>query len=154
MRDFAISRLPMQLPNREIAKSRNREISEMADEHPETQAETAVPVPAAVPVARSRDEILRDSSVAGVASQFGDAIRETREFADQITLVIDSNRIREVSEAFKRDGYAYLVDLTGVDYSKFPGYAGDRFAVAYHLYDFTKNKRIRLKVFAPEGTPI
>lgn len=117
-------------------------------------AETVAPAPPPAPVARSREEILRDPSVAGVASQFGDAIRETREFADQITLVIDRTRIREVTEAFKRDGYGYLVDLTGVDYSKFPGYAGDRFAVAYHLYDFKKNKRIRLKVFAAEGTPV
>ena len=122
-------------------------------EQPGLPAEPAPAAPPA-PVARSRDEILRDPTVAGVASQFGDAIRETREFADQITLVIDRSRIREVSEAFKQDGYAYLVDLTGVDYSKFPGYAGDRFAVAYHLYDFKKNKRIRLKVFAPEGTPV
>jgi NADH-quinone oxidoreductase subunit C len=122
-------------------------------EQPGSPAEPA-PAPPPAPVARSREEVLRDPSVAAVASQFGDAIRETREFAEQITLVIDRERIREVCEAFKRDGYAYLVDLTGVDYSKFPGHAGDRFAVAYHLYDFKKNKRIRLKVFAPEGTPV
>jgi NADH/F420H2 dehydrogenase subunit C len=62
--------------------------------------------------------------------------------------------MREVAQAFKDDGFNYLVDLTGVDYSKWPNHSGQRFGVAYMLYSFRKNKRIRLRTFTDENTPI
>lgn len=125
----------------------------MAEETEQSSA-TAPGAEPAVPKGRSREEILRDPAVAGVAEVLGEAIRDAREFANELTLIVDRARIREVCEAFKSDGYTYLVDVTGVDYSKFPGHTGDRFAVTYHLYSFQKNKRIRLKVFAPDGAPV
>ena len=125
----------------------------MAEETEESSAAAPGAEPA-VPKERTREEILRDPAVSAVSNGLGDAILQAREFANELTLTVDRQRIREVCEAFKRDGYTYLVDVTGVDYSKFPGHTGDRFGVTYHLYSFQKNKRIRLKVFTPDGTPV
>lgn len=125
----------------------------------EETTEPGKPVPAApavpaAPPARSVDEILRDPLVAAPAERVRDAIVSAKEYAKEITLVVQRDRIRDVAQAFKDDGFTYLVDATGVDYSTYPNHQGDRFAVAYHLYSFTKNNRVRLKVFVPEGTPI
>ncbi|HET7874430.1 MAG TPA: NADH-quinone oxidoreductase subunit C [Methylomirabilota bacterium] len=44
-------------------------------------------------------------------------------------------------------GFDLLVDITAVDYLKFPGREdGPRFEVVYHLYSVPHNHRVRLKV--------
>ena len=111
-------------------------------------AETATP-----PAARSADDIKRDPLVADAVARVADAITDAKEFAGEITLTVAKDRIREVAEAFKADGFTYLVDLAGVDYSKYPGWSGPRFGVAYMLYSFKKNKRIRLKVLTNDTIP-
>ena len=58
-----------------------------------------------------------------------------------------------MAQAFKDDGFTYLVDLAGLDYSKYPAWSGPRFGVAYMLYSFRKNKRIRLKVLTNDTIP-
>lgn len=107
----------------------------------------------AVPAGRSADEIRRDPLVAAAAARVGDAIVDAKEFAGEITLIVDRNRIVEVARSFKDDGFKYLVDLAGVDYSKFPNHAGPRFGVAYTLYSFPKNARVRLRVFTDDAVP-
>jgi NADH-quinone oxidoreductase subunit C len=87
-------------------------------------------------------------------ARVADAVTGAKEFAGEITLTVDRDRIREVATAFKEDGFNYLVDLTGVDYSKYPGWSGPRFSVAYMLYSFRKNARVRLKVGTDEKTPV
>jgi NADH-quinone oxidoreductase subunit C len=104
--------------------------------------------------ARTADDIKRDPLVANAVVRAGDAITDAKEFAGEITLTVSRDRIREVAAAFKQDGFNYLVDLSGIDYSKYPGWSGSRFAVAYMLYSFQKNKRVRLKVRTDEATPI
>jgi len=111
-------------------------------------AETATASPA-----RTADEIKRDPLVAAAVARAGDAITDAKEFAGEITLTVARDRIREVAEAFKEEGFNYLVDLTGVDYSKYPGWTGVRYGVAYMLYSFRKNARIRLKVFTDSAIP-
>jgi len=111
-------------------------------------AETATASPA-----RTADEIKRDPLVAAAVARAGDAITDAKEFAGEITLTVARDRIREVAEAFKEEGFNYLVDLTGVDYSKYPGWTGVRYGVAYMLYSFRKNARIRLKVFTDGAIP-
>ncbi len=106
------------------------------------------------PVTRSADEIRRDPLVARACEKAGGAVTGAKEFAGEITLTVDRDRLRDVASAFKDDGFSYLVDLSGIDYSKYPGHAGPRFAVAYMLYSFQKNARIRLKVATDETTPI
>src|SRR5690349_10051124 len=80
-------------------------------------------------------------------------ILETREFAGETTHIVDRARIVEVARSFKNDGFKYLVDLTGVDYSKYPAHTGPRFAVVYTLYSFPKNTRVRLKVLTDDSVP-
>src|SRR5438445_6110597 len=106
------------------------------------------------PVTRTADEIRRDPLVARACERAGDAITGAKEFAGEITLTVDRDRLRDVAAAFKDDGFNYLVDLSGLDYSKYPNHAGPRFAVAYMLYSFQKNARVRLKVATDESTPI
>jgi NADH-quinone oxidoreductase subunit C len=81
------------------------------------------------------------------------AIRDAKEFAEEITLIVERESIAEVCRAFKEDGFNYLVDLSGVDYSKYPAHAGPRFGVAYTLYSFQKNKRVRLRAFTDGNLP-
>jgi NADH-quinone oxidoreductase subunit C len=122
-------------------------------EVPEQPKPTAPAAPAA-PAARSVDEIKRDPLVARACERAGDAIIGAKEFVAEISLTVDRDRIAEVAQAFKDDGFNYLVDLSGVDYSNYPSWTGDRFGVSYTLYSFTKNNRVRLKVTTDENTPI
>ena len=114
----------------------------------------AKPAAPAKPAGRSVDEIKRDPQVAAIVDRAGDAVTDAKEFAGEITLVVARDRIRDVCAAAKADGYNYLVDLSGVDYSSYPAYKGERFAVAYVLYSFAKNKRIRLKTTTDINTPV
>jgi NADH-quinone oxidoreductase subunit C len=113
---------------------------------------TPPPRPAvpAKPVGRTLEEIRRDPMIAAAAERAGDAITAAKEFAGEITLTIDPSRIVEVAREFKNDGWNYLVDLAGVDYSKYPGHTGPRFGIAYMLYSFSKNQRVRLRAFTDE----
>jgi NADH-quinone oxidoreductase subunit C len=103
--------------------------------------------------ARTLDDIRRDPLIAGAAERSGDAITAAKEFAGEITLTVDRDRIVEVCRAFKDDGFNYLVDLAGADYSKYPNHTGPRFAIAYTLYSFQKNNRVRLKVWTEDEVP-
>ena len=122
----------------------------MSDETEETTGTTATQVPAG----RSVDEILSDPLVAASIARHRDAIVSASEFASEVTLVISRDRIREVCESFKKEGFTYLVDLAAVDYSSYAGFAGERFGIAYHLYSFEKNARVRLKTFAGDGDSV
>ena len=120
-------------------------------------SETPHPAPApkpAAPAGRSADEIKRDPRVADAVARVADAVTDAKEFAGEITLFVARERIVEVCRAMKDDGFDYLVDLSGVDYSNYPGWTGERFSVSYTLYSFAKNDRVRLKVSAPDDTPI
>ena len=95
----------------------------------------------------------RDPLVAGALSSVGDAITDAREMVGELTLFVDRERIVEVCRAFKDSGFVYLVDLCGVDYSKFPNHTGPRFSVVYTLYSFQKNARVRLRVWTDDTVP-
>ncbi len=106
------------------------------------------------PAVRTPDEIKRDPLVAAAVARVGDAVTSAKEFAGEITLGVARERIRDVAAIFKEEGFNYLVDLAGIDYSKYPGWSAPRFCVAYMLYSFQKNARVRLKVATDESTPI
>src|SRR3954447_24083110 len=105
-------------------------------------------------VARTADEIRRDPLIAAAMNRAGDAVTDAKEFAGEITLIVARERIVDVCAAMKAEGFNYLVDLSGLDYSKYPGHAGPRFGVSYTLYSFSKNNRVRLKVATDETTAI
>jgi NADH-quinone oxidoreductase subunit C len=121
---------------------------------PSSTPPAAPPAPPSAPPARSVDEIQRDPLVAAAVSRVGDAITGARELVGEITLFVDRDRIVDVCRAFKSDGFIYLVDLCGVDYSKFPNHTGPRFSIVYTLYSFQKNARVRLRVWTAEDEPV
>lgn len=128
-------------------------MSEQAPPPPPATTPAATAAPAAPP-ARSFDDIKRDPLVAASVARAGDAITGAREQVGEITLFVERDRIVDVCRIFKDDGFNYLVDLAGVDYSKYPNHTGPRFGVAYTLYSFQKNNRVRLRVWTPENEPI
>src|SRR5437762_7407327 len=111
------------------------------------------PAAPAAPAGRSVDEIKRDPLIAGAVARVADAVLDAKEFVGEITLVVERDRIVDVCRAMKDDGFDYLVDLSGVDYSTYPGWSGARFGVSYMLYSFAKNERVRLKVTTTEDAP-
>jgi NADH-quinone oxidoreductase subunit C len=124
---------------------------------PPAAAPAAVPSASAapaVPAGRSVDDIKRDPLVASTVSRLGEAVVGAKEQVGEITLTVERDRIVEVCRAFKDDGFVYLVDLCGVDYSKFPNHTGPRFGVAYTMYSFQKNARVRIRVWTAEDEPI
>jgi NADH-quinone oxidoreductase subunit C len=126
----------------------------MSEPTPPSSQPPATPAVPAAPPARSVDDIKRDPLVAAAVSRVDDAILGAKDFANEITLFVDRDRIVEVCRAFKNDGFVYLVDLAGIDYSKYPGHTAARFSVAYTLYSFQKNARVRLRVWTPENEPV
>jgi NADH-quinone oxidoreductase subunit C len=120
---------------------------------PSSPPPAAAPAPTAPP-GRSVEEIQRDPLVASAVSRAPDAITGAKELVGEITLFVDRDRIAEVCRSFKADGFVYLVDLCGVDYSKFPNHTGPRFSVVYTLYSFAKNARVRLRVWTAENEPV
>ena len=129
-------------------------MSELPPSTPPPPAPAAPSVAPAAPPAKTADDIKRDPLVASAVTRVSDAILDAKEFAGEITLFADRDRIVEVCRAFKDDGFVYLVDLAGVDYSKFPNHSGLRFSVAYMLYSFQKNARVRLRVWTDADTPV
>ena len=121
-------------------------------------ADTTTPqppaAPAAAPAARAANDIKRDPLVVAAVSRDWDAVTDAKEFAGEITLTVSRDKIATVCRSFKDDGFNYLVDLSGIDYSKYPGYTGLRFGVAYTLYSFRKNARVRLRTFTDESTAV
>lgn len=128
-------------------------MSETPESTPQSAPHKAPAAPAA-PAGRAIDEILAEPIIAQAASSVRGAILEAKEFAGEITLLINVDRIVDVCQAFKAASYTYLVDLTGVDYSKYPGHAGHRFGVTYTLYSFEKNARVRLRVRPYDTLPM
>ena len=92
--------------------------------------------------------------LARLRGRLGGRMLETHDFRGDHTAVVARESILDAL-AFCRDDAALefdmLMDLTAVDYLKFPGREdGPRFEVVYHLYSTTHNHRVRLKVRVEE----
>jgi NADH-quinone oxidoreductase subunit C len=81
-----------------------------------------------------------------------DAVAEAVEFAGQVTVTVGRERIAEIGRACKEKlGYAFLVDLTAVDWQERPE---GRFDVVYWLHRHADSSRLRLKVLAGAGVEV
>ncbi len=92
-----------------------------------------------------------------VRARFVGAVLETHDHRGDHTAIVERGAARDVL-AFCRDAGALrfdvLMDLTAVDYSKFPGREdGPRFEVVYHLYSLPHHHRLRVKVRVDEDDP-
>ena len=86
--------------------------------------------------------------------RFGGAIVETDDQRGDLTAVVTRDALLDVLAHCRDDAalaFDVLMDLTAVDYQKFPGREdGPRFEVVYHLYSIARNHRLRLKVRVDE----
>ena len=89
-----------------------------------------------------------DSSLAGKIVSLSESLGE-------LTLVVDAKDYSATARCLRDDPavrFEELVDLCGVDYSGFGEgrWGGRRFAVVSHLLSLAHNRRLRLRVFAPD----
>ena len=91
-----------------------------------------------------------DAILTALRARFGGAVAETHAHRGDHTAVVERGALLDVLRFARDDGtlaFDMLMDLTAVDYSKFPGREdGPRFDVVYHLYSIARNHRLRLKV--------
>jgi NADH-quinone oxidoreductase subunit C len=85
-------------------------------------------------------------------NRFTDAVLETHEFRDELTVVVPKERIVDVCKFLKEDPelqFDLLADVCGIDMYT----PTKRFGVIYNLYSLKNRNRIRLKVFVEEEDP-
>lgn len=95
--------------------------------------------------------------LARLRGRLGARVLDTHEHRGDHTAVVAPDAIVE-GLRFCRDepdlGFDMLMDLTAVDYLKYPGREdGPRFDVVYHLYSVSHNHRVRLKVPVEQDAP-
>ena len=90
--------------------------------------------------------------------RFGAAIVETHDFRGDHTAIVRRDAITDVLRKCRDEpelAFDVLMDLTAVDYAKFPGREdGPRFEVVYHLVSLQHNHRVRLKVRVEEDDAV
>jgi NADH-quinone oxidoreductase subunit C len=91
-------------------------------------------------------QLIQDS----LYKKFQDGIISFDESSDFLTLTVNKQLIVEVIRFLKEDlGYHFLTDLCGIHY---PGQELE-LGVVYHLHNFQKNNRIRVKTFTSVAEP-
>ena len=99
-----------------------------------------------------------EAIVARLVERFGAAILETHAHRGDHTAVVERGVIGDVLRYCRDEAdlrLDMLMDLTAVDYLKYPGReGGTRFEVVYHLYSVPHNHRVRLKVPVEEDDPV
>lgn len=98
------------------------------------------------------DDILLKACT-GLRERFPEHVAEPVTELGEVSVRVDRAAIRAVCEHL-RDvvPFEMLVDLSGVDFLDVAP-PEDRFLVAYHLYSFRHNARLRLRAFLPENDP-
>ncbi len=107
-------------------------------------AAPAPPKPPAVMAATPWDsELARE-----VKERFADRITEASTYLGQNFFVCKPDGVISLLEYLKLDAdFDYLVDITAVDWPK----RAERFDLVYILYSFSRNERVRVKAYVPEG---
>jgi len=91
-------------------------------------------------------QLIQDS----LYKKFQDGIISFDESSDILTFTVKKQSIVEVIRCLKEDlGYHFLTDLCGIHY---PGQELE-LGVVYHLHNFRKNNRIRVKTFTSVAEP-
>ena len=89
-----------------------------------------------------------------VRDRFGAAVVDSHEYRGDATAVVERAALIDALRFCRDDSgldFDVLMDLTAVDYSKYPGREdGPRFDVVYHLYSVPHNHRLRVKVRVDE----
>lgn len=83
----------------------------------------------------------------------GDALLDVKEAVGEITLIVRRESIAEVLATLRDTPgleYQQLMELTAVDYPD----RAERFELNYELLSLTKNRRVRIRLTADEGSPV
>ena len=83
----------------------------------------------------------------------GAAIADVKEHVGEITLEIARDDIVSVLRALRDTPeleYQQLMEIAGVDFPE----RAERFEINYHLLSLTKNRRIRVRIWTDEHTPV
>jgi NADH-quinone oxidoreductase subunit C len=95
-----------------------------------------------------------DAILARLRERVGGGVLETHDFRGDHTAVVSREAVLDALGACRDDptlAFDLLVDVTAVDYQRFPGREdGPRFEVVYHLYSTAQNHRLRVKVRVEE----
>jgi len=85
--------------------------------------------------------------------RFGETVEETHSYRGDDTALVKREALLDVLRFLREEpglSFEFLMDVTAVDYlGKDP-----RFEVVYHLYSFSGNMRVRIKVGVPEEDPV
>jgi NADH-quinone oxidoreductase subunit C len=96
--------------------------------------------------------------LAELKERFAAAIVETHEQHGDHTVTVRREAVADVLRHCRDTStlaFDMLMDLTAVDYLKFPGREdGPRFEVVYHLYSLRENHRLRVKVRLDEDDAV
>ena len=71
----------------------------------------------------------------------------------ELTVDVSADEYLLVARRLKDDtrfAFEQLIDLSGIDYSEYTGWAGKRFAAVLQLLSVKHNRRLRVRVFAPD----
>ena len=80
--------------------------------------------------------------------RFGGQIGETSTYLGQNFIVAKPEAAVPILEYLKLEAdFDYLVDITAVDWPKRP----ERFDLVYIVYSFSRNERVRIKTYIPDG---
>lgn len=99
---------------------------------------------------------LRTAALAeSVKTALGDRVVDLRDALGEVTLIVNAGDLLEVMTALRDRPelrFEQLIDVCGVDYSAYgnAAHAGPRFAAVYHLLSIANNRRLRVRVFAPD----
>lgn len=105
----------------------------------------------AAPVKLAATDAAGHPWVRSLAAGVPDAVVSAKEFAGQVTVVVQREKVVAVARHLKdEEDFRYCVDVTAVDWKK----REPRFDVVYHFYSFSKNGRIRVKCGAADGEEV
>jgi NADH-quinone oxidoreductase subunit C len=85
----------------------------------------------------------------------GKVLSSTDRFGS-LEVTVDRKSLAEVVRTLRDDkdlAFDMLIDLVALDFSQYPEWTGDRFAVNVLLKSLPKNHRLQLKATAPEDDP-
>ena len=96
-----------------------------------------------------------DTLIQTLQAKFGERVVSVTQSHGEATLVVKSTDLLGVAQGLRDDAalqYDTLIDLCGMDYSDYGdgAWEGARFAAVYHLLSVALNRRLRLRVFAPD----
>ena len=94
--------------------------------------------------------------VATLSAALGDKLKTVTAALGEVTVVVAAGQMKDVLREIRDRPelrFEMLIDVCGVDYQGYGGgdWEGPRFAAVYHLLSLSTNRRLRVRVFAPDN---